>query len=165
MEATVTSYTNGSIKRRVVLSEHEQTPPLCCGYSENGSGLPCLHSIAVLCKKHGASSIHRFISKRHLTAAWREIYEGATFLLPDQSDVEDVITQAKRKVINGNNSDVPVALPPRRGCPFETAGKRRKSWYERGRSAKKRHSSTCSLCHTEGHTARQCELRHLFEDP
>ena len=48
MEATVRSRTDGSITRRVLLSDEPQTPPSCCAYAKSGSGFHCFHGVAVL---------------------------------------------------------------------------------------------------------------------
>lgn len=87
----MTSDTNGSLRGRVVLCENEQIPPTCCGYSQDSSGLPLHHIIAVIFEKYGSSTLHRFISSRHLTNAWKAPYEAATFPLPNQCHIDDVM--------------------------------------------------------------------------
>ena len=163
MEATVRSQTDGSVVRRVVLSRETHKPPSCCSYATSGSGFPCLHGVGVLSEKHGSSNLYKFIEKRHLTHAWRKQYENVSFSLPHQSSVDDVMIAAKKMVVSGNNLQVPKAIPPPRGRPVKHAGKRRKGWYERGPTARKRRSYSCSLCHLEGHLANVCPLRQIFD--
>lgn len=164
MEATVRSQVDGSITRTVTISDLPQTPPRCCAYSEKGSGFPCLHGVAVICEKYGTSNLYKFIERRHLTTTWKTQYENIFFSLPHQSLVDDVILAAKRQVISGKHLQVPKAIPPPRGRPVKNAGKRRKGWYERGPTASKRRSYSCSLCHLTGHVAKDCSLRQLFSD-
>ena len=126
MEATAQSFTDGSRRRVVKLSSQPNTPPSCCSYSKNGSGVPCLHGIAVLSEKHGSPNLHKFIDKRHLTSAWHEQYTDITFPLPSQHDVDNVMVLAKRAVVKGDNLQIPKAIPPPRGRPVKGTGKRRK---------------------------------------
>lgn len=161
MEATVVSQLDRSKTRRVQLFG-EGKPPQCCAYSTNGTGFPCYHGCAVLSEKHGALNVFRFIDKRHLTASWKMQYEGVTFLLPDQCDVDNVVLEAARLVAENNNLHIPVALPPR-GRPSKNTGKRKRSWFERGPARTNKRTYTCSLCGVRGHNARQCDLRQEFE--
>ena len=89
-------------------------------------------------------------------------YENEIFSLPHQLAVDNVMTAAKRMVVSGNNLQVPKAIPQPRRRPVENDGKRRKGWYERGPTVKKRRSYSCSLCHLEGHLAAVCPLRQIF---
>lgn len=162
-EATVRSVTNGSQLRTVKFTEVLNSPPCCCAYSADGTGFPCLHGVSVICEKHGIRNVHKFVDSRHHTAAWKLVYENVTFPVPPQFEVDAVLAKAKRLVLNGDNLQVPKALPPPRGRPVKHAGKRRKGWYERGPNAKKQRSYSCSLCHKEDHTAPNCPLRQLFE--
>lgn len=164
MEATVRSFTDGSVCRRVVLSRTPQTVPECCAYSKDDSGFPCLHGVAVLAEKYGATNLHRFVHSRHLTKQWKLQYNGVSFPLPIQSDIDAVFTTAKTLVSTGNCIEVPKAIPPPRGRPTKNTGKRKKGWFEQGPSVQKKRSYTCSLCRLEGHTTAECNLRQLFED-
>lgn len=162
MEATVTSCSDGALRRRVVFRNEQQEPPTCCGYANNGDGLPCLHGVAIICEKHGAANVHRFIASRHLTENWKKLYEDTSFQYPTQADCDDIISKAKQLVVSGENLNIPKALPPPRGRPVKDAGVRRKGWFERGPAARKTRSYKCSLCNQEGHVASQCQLRQLF---
>lgn len=163
MEASVASYTDGSIRRHVRLPLSHGEVPKCCGYSELPDGYPCLHGVSVLCEKFGSSNIHNFVEPRNLTSQWKKIYNDVTFPYPSQADVDDVISKAKLLVLSGENMNIPKALPPPRGRPVKNAGVRRKGWFERGPSAGRKRSYSCSLCHNQSHTASGCPLRQLFE--
>ena len=165
MEATVTSCTDVALQRRVRLSDARQSPPVCCGYSSNGDGIPCFHGVAVLCEKYRTANIHRFIAEKHLAARWSELYMDVSFTLPSQSDVDSVISRAKVSVIAGTNLTIPKSLPPPRGRPVKNAGVRRRGWFERGPAAKKKRGYTCGLCQKKGHISPQCQLRQLFGNP
>lgn len=164
MEATVSSCADGSLTRRVRISEAPQQPPICCGYSTNGDGLPCFHIVAVLCEKYGTSNIHRFVAESHLAAKWKDLYDNVSFTLPSQTDVDAVISAAKISVLTGANLSIPKALPPPRGRPVKNAGIRRKGWFESGPDAQKKRNYTCGLFHQVGHVSSQCKLRQLFGD-
>ncbi len=150
------------MNRRVVLSPLPQTPPSCCAYSRTGDGLPCLHGVAVICHKHGASNVHKFIDDRHLSIHWKALYEGKEFLLPPQHEVDNVILAAKRHVLSGDYLQSPKALAPPRGRPVKNAGVRKRAWYEQGAAQTKKRAYTCSLCHLQGHTRKLCDLRQMF---
>lgn len=94
----MTSVLDESIKLRVRISH----PPEFCGYSANVNSLPCFHNISVLCEKYGASNIYRFTANRHLTGIWRNSYGIVLFLLPSQSDVDNVISNSRLSVISGD---------------------------------------------------------------
>ena len=159
MKATVTSLTDRSVRRLMILKEDPSETPQCCAYSKMNTGIPCLHGIAVLSEKYGASTLYKFIHPRHLTTAWKEQYEGLDFQLPVQSDVDSVVRAAKRSVVKGRNLQVPKALPPPRGRPVKGTVKRKKAWYERGPDARKKRSYSGSLCGSSGHTQKSCNLR------
>lgn len=163
MEATVTSRRDGSQIRRVIFTGVEQTPPACCVYSRSGDGFPCWHGAAVICRKHNAASVYKYVSTRHLTAAWQKQYEGVEFQLPSQAQVDELMTSARQKVLSGSSVKIPLAIPPPRGRPPKNAGARLKSWYERGPDAAKRRKYTCALCGKEGHRRNACELKQSFE--
>ena len=67
MKATVTSFTDGSVRRLEILKEAPSESPECCAYSKMNTGIPCLHGIVVLSEKYGASNLNNFIHPRHLT--------------------------------------------------------------------------------------------------
>lgn len=46
-----------------------QETPRCCAYSSNGTLFSYYHVAAVLGEKHGYPNLHKYVSKRHLTAA------------------------------------------------------------------------------------------------
>lgn len=71
---------------------------------------------------------------------------------------------AKRKVESGDSLQIPVALAAPRGRPPKNASKRLRSWYERGPQSKKKRNYCCGLCGLSGHTAKQCELRQIFDE-
>ena len=60
METTVRSYTKGSSQRMASFAESSQTLPLCCAYSQQGTGFPCLQGVAVIAEKHGSTNAHIF---------------------------------------------------------------------------------------------------------
>ena len=144
MQATVSSYTDPSQSRLVKLMINDGIP-LCCSYSNDGSGYPCLHGIAMLLHKYGPNELYKFIEIRHHTSSWKEQYAGYTFNIPDQCDVNQVLILAKTLVAKGDNVNVPKALPPPRGRPVHNAGKRKKSWYENGPAPKKNRTYSCSI--------------------
>ena len=100
----------------------------------------------------------------NLTASWRAQYENVFFPLPHQTGVDEIMLDAKRRVVSGNNLQVSKAIPPPRGRPVKNAGKRRKGWYERDPNAPKRRSYAYSFCHLDGHVAQDCSLGKLFDD-
>ena len=163
MEATVCSCRDATNTRRVVLSSEPLTPPTCCVYSMVGDSFPCWHGTAVLCEKYGSVNLHQFIAERNLSIRWKEQYDGTSFKLLCQADVDKVLLDAQDAIARGECMNVPVALAPPRGRPLKNAGKRLRSWYEHGPSTSRR-TYTCSLCHLRGHTARTCELRQMFPD-
>ena len=71
MEATIRSYTNGSSQRMVSCAESSQTPPLCCAYSQQSTGFPCLHGVAFIAEKHSSTNVHMFVDRRHLNSTWK----------------------------------------------------------------------------------------------
>lgn len=159
MEATVLSHTDATKRCHVKLQSEKHTPPLCCAYSLNCSGFPCYHAVAVLCEKHGAVNLHKFISERHLTTTWKRQYNGFSFDVPHQSAVDLVRLDARRLVAQNSNVRIPVALAPPRGRPVKNAGTRKRSWFEKGPHPKNKRPYSCSLCHGKGHTAKTCSLR------
>ena len=67
MEATVRSYTNGSSQRMVSFVEISQTP-LCCAYSQEVTGFPFLHGVAVIAEKYSSTNVPMFTDRRYLTS-------------------------------------------------------------------------------------------------
>lgn len=143
---------------RVIFSPKEQTPPICCAFSKVGDGYPCYHGVAAIIDKYGVSSVHKFIDARHLTKTWKEGYVGLEFRLPDQSQMDTVMIEAKKLVSSGQSLRVPKAIPPTRGRPGNDAGKRKQSFYEKGQGHKKR-AHCCSYCGLSDHVATHCPLR------
>ena len=164
MEATVASQHNGTVLRLVRLSNNSQTPPSCCAYSTNGSGIPCWYGVAVLLEKYGPSNLYRFIEARHLTSAWVMQYANVEYSLPSQARVDDILLNAKKLVGTKENLQIPKALPPPRGRPVQRAGRRRKTWYEKGSEAKKKRVYSCYLCRMADHTVKDCFLKKLYGD-
>ena len=150
--------------KRVVLSLLPQTPPSCCAYSQTSDEIPCYHGTAALTYKHGACNLHKFISNRHLTSTWKQLYHEQHFNVPLQHDVDAVVLAAKMHVASGDYLQSPKALPPPRGRPVKNAGVRRRSWLENGASKTKKRAYTCALCHLTGHTRKKCDLRQIFEN-
>lgn len=159
MEATVSSHSDPTIRRHVVINASPHTPPTCCSFSKLKVGIPCYHGAAVICEKHGSVNMFQFIAERHLTAAWKKQYEGLDFKLPSEDKIEKVYAEAHLLVSNGDNLSIPLAIAPPRGRPVKEAGKRRKSWFERGPSRKRRRTYNCSYCSQEGHNSLSCPLR------
>lgn len=159
MEATVASQTDPTVRRRVVISSEEHVPPSCCSYSQARNGLPCYHGVAVICEKYGTMNLFKFISKRHLTTEWKKQYEGIDFDVPNEADIEEVFAGARRLVETGGNIHIPLAIAPPRGRPFKEAGRRKRSWFERGPSRKRRRTYNCSYCSQAGHSSITCPLR------
>ena len=121
MEWDVLSLANTALRRRVVLSQFRNTPPQCCAYSQTGSGFPCNHGAAVILEKHGAANMHKFISKRHLTGVWKEMYEeGLEFKVPQQHEVDAVMLEAQKKWILGSTYATPRPFPHQGGAPART---------------------------------------------
>ena len=147
----------------VEFSTEKHTPPLCCDYSKVGDGFPCYCGVAAIIHKHGYSNVHKFIHPRHLTDAWKKTFMGLEFRLPDQSQVDAVINEAKRLVASGQNLRVPKAIPPTRGRPGNDAGKRKQSFYEKGQGKKKR-PHCCAYCGLPDHNRTHCPLRQTEDD-
>jgi hypothetical protein len=164
LEWEVGSLADPSVKRIVVMSPLEQTPPTCCAYSLTGEGIPCLHAVAVICEKHGAANLHKFIAPRLLTAAWKALYRDVEFCMPAQADIDEAVLEAKKRVLSGEALLSPKALPPPRGRPVKNAGVRKKSWFETGTSSNKKRAYTCSLCHQTGHKQAKCPLKQVFDE-
>ena len=162
IEATVASYKDGSKLRHVRFTEDGKIP-VCCAYAVFGDGFPCYHAVAVICQKYGQMNVHQFIEPKNQTTAWKKLYNGVMFSIPTQSEVDDVISNAKLAVLSKKNLEIPRALPPPRGRPQKNAGVRRKGWYEQGPSTKKKRSYSCSLCHRQGHVRNHCPLRQIFQ--
>jgi len=158
----VGSFSNASVKRRVKMSMIAFTPPECCAYSVN-TGFPCYHGAAVIMQQYGAANMYKFVDKQHHSAAWKAVYEGATYEVPAQHVVDGIILAAKKLVLSGDYLHQPKAFPPRRGRPVTDAGTRKQAWYEHG-AAKTTRVYLCSLCKCAGHTRDKCELRQLFDD-
>lgn len=164
MEEDVTIWTDLSVQCRVVLSEEERQTLKCFGYSTNGDGLPCFHVTAVLCEKHEDSNIHRFTEAFNLVIHWKSLYENVSFKISTESDVDEVISRAKRLVVSGENRSIPKALSPLRGRPVKHASVRRKGCFDRSPAAKKKRRYACSLFSQEGHFSTYFQLRQLFGD-
>ena len=79
MEWRVRSEWNGAIERLGVLSPIPNTPPNCCAFSRKGDGYLCYHGAAVILEKHGMVNMYKFISLRHSTESWREMYNDLVF--------------------------------------------------------------------------------------
>lgn len=86
--ATVISYSIVTYRRNVKLKSAPNSPPLCCAYSTDGNGFPCYHRVALVCEKHGAVNLHKFISERNLAVAWNRQYSGVSFDVPHHGDVD-----------------------------------------------------------------------------
>jgi hypothetical protein len=85
------------------------------------------------------------------------------FRLPDQSEVDAVMNEAKKLVASGKNLRVPKAIPPTRGRPGNDAGKRKQSFYEKGQGHKKR-PHCCGFCGLSDHVRTHCPLRQTEGD-
>ena len=147
----------------VQFSTEKHTPPICCDYSKKGDGFPCYCGVAAIIHKHGSSNVYKFIHERHLTVAWKKTFTGLEFSLPDQSEVDAVVNEAKRLVASGHNLRPPKAIPPCRGRPGRDVGKRKKSFYEKGQGEKKR-PHCCSFCGLPDHNRTHCPLRQTEDD-
>lgn len=101
---------NGSSLHMVSLAESSQTTPLCCSYSEQGTGFPCLHGAAVIAEKYGSTNVHIFIDRRHLTFTWKEQYKDMRFRLPEQAGIDQIFLSAKKLVALDNHLQVRKAL-------------------------------------------------------
>lgn len=97
----------------VSLAEGSQTTTLCCAYSEQGTGLLYLHSVAALPVRYGSTNVHIFIERPHLTFTWKEHYKDVRFPLPEQAAIDQVILPAKKLVTLDNHLQVwkPIAPP------------------------------------------------------
>ena len=85
------------------------------------------------------------------------------FPLPEQAATDHVFLSAKHLVALGNHLKVPKALASPRERPVMNAGKRKKGWFERVPSTRKKKSYSYGLCHCEGHVRADCKLKQLFE--
>ena len=158
----VGSLSNTSVKRRVKMSKDAFTPPECCAYALT-KGFPCYHGAAVIMQQYGAANMYKFVDKKHHTAAWKAVYEGATYEVPAQHVVDGIMLAAKKLVLSGDYLHQPKAIPTRRERPVNNAGERTQGWYEQG-AAKSARVYLCSLCKCAGHTRANCVLRQLFDD-
>ena len=156
----VGSLSNSSVKRRVKMSQIAFTPPECSAHAVT-KGFPCYHGAAVIMQQHGAANMYKFVDKQHHTAAWKAVYEGATYEVSSQHVVDGIMPAAKNLVLSGDYLHQSKAIPPRRGRPVTDAGTRKQAWYEQG-AAKTTRVYLCSLCECAGHTRDKCELRQLF---
>jgi hypothetical protein len=159
MRWAVRSLSNPAIVRQVVMPTEPQTVPKCCDYSKDGTGFPCLHGVAAIIQKHGVVNVYKFIDKKHLTAAWQDVYRGVEYNLPPQDEVDTVLREAKKKVLAGTAVQIPKALPPPRGRPPANAGIRKADWPEKGAAHGKKRAYTCGLCGRAGHTRDKCSLQ------
>lgn len=108
--------------------------------------------------------MYRFISLRHLTISWIFQNEGIEFPFSSQHRIEEVFISASELVAKGKKTEITVAIPPPRGQPPKHASKILRSWYERVSQKKKKRTYACCLCGLSNHIARQCKLRHIFEE-
>lgn len=122
MEATISGFINCVVLRTVKLPDGQNERSVFCAYSNNGDGLLCFNSVAVLCETHGASNKHCFMETRHWTTAWLPTYSDITFTIPSQFDVNNVVSKAKLLIFSGAN----LHIPPPRGRPVKNAGVWRK---------------------------------------
>ena len=159
----VGSLRDATKKYRVRLSPHPHTPPECCAWAQV-DGMPCNHGVAVVLRYNGAANLNKFIHARYLSKTWRDMYAEAEFELPAQHVLDQVMLEAKQRVLSGEYLHLPKALPPPRGRPVKNAGLRMQGWYEQGATKPKKRGYLCSLCNLQGHTRENCELRQVFED-
>ena len=162
MEASVSSSLEPTVKTIVKLNEDPRNPPFYCAYSSFNDGYVCLHSTAVVNEKHSAFSIHRFISGRHMTTVRKTQYEKITLNLPAQQDVDNEMVHEKVLVPHGEHVMIPKEILPPLGHPDKSAGKKKKSFLERGPSSKRRRTYSCGLCYKGGHVRKDCPFGQLF---
>lgn len=148
--------------RKVVISSESQVPPVCCPYSNTGSGITCLQGISILREKHGSTNFHTLLYKRHFTSTWKDQYRNLTFPLPSHNDVDAVMILAMKEVMAGETLNVPKSILPPRGRQITETGKRLKAWIERGPAAPKRRCYIFSLFHLGGYTRENCPIRQMF---
>lgn len=89
----------------------KHTRPSCCVYSKVNDGFPFLHVVAVICEKHGSVSLHKFISKRHLSSTCKLQYADLDFLIPEQAEMDKFRYEARLKVQYRANIHISVAFP------------------------------------------------------
>ena len=164
MEETVVSHRDPFLRRRVVFSEQPQKTPSCCSYYRNGSGFSYWNGVAVICEKHGSVNLHKYISERYIYASWKKQYEGVSFYVQSQYDIDEVMSKAKRKVDENDALHISVALAPLRGRPSKNCSKRLRAWYERGPAEKRKRAYTFELCGFKTHTDRDCQLQQIFDE-
>ena len=121
-------------------------------------------STAVILQNHGAANVWKFIERRHLSAAWKDMYRDAEYKTPPQHVMDDIMLRAKQRVLSGTYLLMPKALPPPRGRPVKNSGERNRSWYEHGTTNPKKRVYLCGLCRLKGHTSAKCELKQMFDD-
>lgn len=63
----------------------------------------------MVCEKHVSINLYRYISKRHLTEAWKKIYDRLVFAVPTEEEIERVFDEAKQRVQREENLRMPVA--------------------------------------------------------
>jgi hypothetical protein len=133
----------------VQFSTEKHTPPNCCDYSKIGDGFPCYCGVAAIIHKHGSSNVYKFIHERHLTDAWKKTFMGLEFSLPDQSEVDAVINEAKRLVASGQNLRTPKAFHRQGGAPATTLESGRSRFTRRARVKKSGRTAAVSVvCRT-----------------
>lgn len=165
MAAKFCSQIDGSRFRHVIMptEDEPQTPPKCCAYSCDGKCLPCWHGESVIRGEHGYPNMHKLVHNSNLIATWKMVYD-TSFPILSQTDVAVFWTRAKLIVINGENFQVTKALLPPRGRPCKNVGKRKEGFYERGPTAKKMRSYSCSLCGRNGHVSSECSYLQVSGD-
>jgi len=154
---------NTTVKCKVVMSELPHTPPECCAWSRV-SGIPCYHGAAVILLNHGHGNMWKFVERRHLSAAWKDMYRDVEYKTPPQHVFDGIMLEAKKLVLSGDHLHMPKALPPPRGRPVKNAGERKQSWYEQGTAKPKKRIYLCTLCRSKDHTREKCELRQMFDE-
>ena len=92
------------------------------------------------------------------------MYEGATYEVPAQRVVDDIMLAAKKLVLSGEYMQMPMAIPPPRGRPLKDAGVRKRGFYEEGATKNKKRAYTCSLCMEVGHKRGACPMRQMFDE-
>ena len=112
IEATVYSFRDATNTRKLVMSSEQQTPPACCVYSIVSDGFLYWHGTAMLFDKYGIVRYHQFIGQRNLSTRWKEQYDGISFKLQCQADVDRVLLDSQDAIHRGECMNVPKALAP-----------------------------------------------------
>lgn len=108
MQATVKSSLDASNKRIAVIHTAPNTTITFCDFSQNESGFSCFHGAEVICEKYENANKFQYV-EWFLTEEWRSQYEGVSFYIKTQDDIE-VMNNARLIVESVERLSVTVHL-------------------------------------------------------